>query len=277
MDTHLVYRLLFFVLTIVVLCGCEIKFPKMDIRASRRERLRINLSLIAIDWVLVRLTLGALPIALSAVVQEKGWGLLNLWSGSAFSKIAITVVFLDLTIYIQHVLFHATPLFWRFHKVHHSDLVLDFSTGVRFHPVEILLSLFIKSLAILAIGAEPLGVLIFEVALNTGSLFNHSNVCIPAHFDRFLRWIVITPDAHRIHHSTKMRETNSNFGFTVSIWDRVFGTLRNTPNGDDLFQVEIGLQTYKSNGHMGLVRLLRLPFLKEDQGYSFDKNEQPHV
>jgi sterol desaturase/sphingolipid hydroxylase (fatty acid hydroxylase superfamily) len=277
METNQIIRLVFFLFVILAMGLWEYRHPKKDIAQTRTSRLRTNFSLIALDWLLARFTLGAVPIALSILSAQRGWGLLNLVGAPDILKIVATIAFLDLTIYLQHVLFHVTPWLWRLHKVHHSDGALDFSTGLRFHPLEIMISLGIKAFAILAFGAHPTGVLVFEILLNASSLFNHSNIEIAPRVDRALRWIIVTPDVHRIHHSTKQIETNSNFGFMVPWWDRLFKTWRGQPTGKELRAVTIGLNEYNSRPHLGLPDLIVLPFQSTEQSYSFDKNEPPKV
>jgi sterol desaturase/sphingolipid hydroxylase (fatty acid hydroxylase superfamily) len=169
----------------------------------------------------------------------------------------VTLLGLDCTLYVQHVLFHALPVLWRLHRMHHADLDVDATTGLRFHPIEILLSLGCKAAVVVLLGAVPWAVVAFEVLLNAAAVFNHGNVALPERLDRWLRWIVVTPDMHRVHHSTRVVETNSNFGFSVSWWDRLCGTYRAQPV---LGQVgmDIGLSDYRTPLHLG--QLLLLPF-----------------
>jgi sterol desaturase/sphingolipid hydroxylase (fatty acid hydroxylase superfamily) len=199
--------------------------------------------------------------------SERGVGLLHwvplpIWAGAA-----ATILVLDLAIYFQHVMFHAVPTLWRLHRVHHADLGFDATTGLRFHPIEIFLSLGLKSAVVVLLGAVPWAVVAFEVLLNASSIFNHGNVEIPERLDRRLRWAIVTPDMHRIHHSARVEETNSNFGFSVSWWDRIFGTYRQAPV---LGQVgmEIGLSEYRTPLHLGA--LLALPFKGTAGRYTFE-------
>ncbi len=166
---------------------------------------------------------------------------------------------LDFTLYLQHVLFHAIPTLWRLHMVHHTDLDFDVTTGVRFHPLEIILSMGIKLIAVITLGPSPLAVLLFEVALNTTSLFNHSNIYVPLKADRVLRLFVVTPEMHRVHHSVIIQETNSNFGFSIPWWDRMFGTYRPQPAKGHVDMV-IGLAQYREPQHLNLWQLIILPF-----------------
>jgi sterol desaturase/sphingolipid hydroxylase (fatty acid hydroxylase superfamily) len=173
---------------------------------------------------------------------------------------------MDLAIYLQHVMFHAVPALWRLHRMHHADQEFDVTTGVRFHPVEVLLSMVLKFVVIVAAGAPALAVLLFEIALNATSMFSHSNVSIPLWLDRVLRWIVVTPDMHRVHHSVVVRETNSNFGFNLPWWDRVFGTYRDQPAaGHD--NMTIGIKQFREPGEQRLDRMLTQPFREDDRDY----------
>ena len=187
--------------------------------------------------------------------QSKGWGLFNILPLPAWLAIPAAVLLLDLTIYGQHVAFHAVPLLWRLHRMHHADLEFDVTTGLRFHPGEILLSMAIKFAAVAVLGAPPLAVLIFEILLNATSLFNHGNVRLPLGLDRILRLIVVTPDMHRVHHSIDRRETDSNFGFNVPWWDRLFGTYRAQPAlGHE--RMTIGIDKFRDPRELRLDRML---------------------
>ena len=169
-------------------------------------------------------------VGLALLVEARRWGLFHAFGVPAWVAIPLAVILLDLAIYLQHVLFHAVPALWRLHRMHHADLEFDVTTGTRFHPIEILLSMVIKlGVVIAALGTPAVAVLIFEVLLNATSMFNHGNVRMPERLDRVLRWIVVTPDMHRVHHSIEVRETNSNFGFNLPWWDRLFGTYRDQP------------------------------------------------
>jgi sterol desaturase/sphingolipid hydroxylase (fatty acid hydroxylase superfamily) len=205
--------------------------PRRRLTTSRPLRWSSNLGLTALNALALRflVPLGAVGTALLA--QERGWGLLNNVALPAWLAVALAVVALDLVLYLQHVMFHAVPALWRLHRVHHADLDFDTTTGVRFHTLEVLLSMGIKMAAVVLLGAPPLAVLLFEVILNASSMFNHGNVRLPAWLDRALRLVLVTPDMHRVHHSAVPRETNSNFGFNVPWWDFLFGTYRAQPAG----------------------------------------------
>lgn len=229
MDYEPYLRLAFFVGTLLAMGVWEQLAPRRALRVGRGWRWASNLALVAINTLLVRslAALGAVGIAITAA--ERGWGLFNNVALPAWAAALLSFVLLDLAIYLQHVMFHAVPVLWRLHRVHHADLDVDVTTGLRFHTVEILLSLGIKAAAIVLFGPPAVAVLAFEVALNATSLFNHSNVALPAWLDRALRLVVVTPDMHRIHHSALREETNSNYGFNLPWWDYLLGTYRNVP------------------------------------------------
>lgn len=236
--------------------------------APRKQRVDIlgrrwkdNLGLVAADTLIVRLLIPVLPVSLAFAAAENGWGLLNYINLSPPASWLITVIVLDFIIYIQHVLFHVLPLLWRLHKVHHSDLDIDVTTGIRFHPVEILISMGIKLTAVAAFGFPAGAVLLFEVLLNATSLFNHANAYIPRGLDRIIRLLIVTPDMHRVHHSVIMEESDRNFGFNFSWWDRLFGTYQAQPSaGHD--GMTIGLADIR-RPH-SFFRLLAMPFVKPE-------------
>lgn len=218
-----------------------------------------NLGLVAVASLLVRLSFGTAAIGVALLAEKRAWGVLNQLEMPTALAVVASVFALDLAIYLQHVMFHAVPLLWRLHMVHHADLDFDVTTGLRFHPLEILVSMGIKMALVLLIGAPPVGVLIFEVLLNATSMFNHGNVKMPAGVDRVLRWFVVTPDMHRVHHSTDPRETNSNFGFNLACWDRLLGTYLDQPHaGHDA--IEIGLEQFRKREPQSLWWMLTLPF-----------------
>lgn len=215
-------------ITLVIGCSAaEYLWPRKKRTSTRAKRWPINYGMMTLGFVLARLTIGAVPIALAAQAEAGQWGLLG-WLGFGSLPpiwgILATAIIMDGAIYGQHVLFHKVPFFWRFHRVHHLDTDLDASSGLRFHPLEAFMSLMIKIAVVALLGAYATGVLIFEIALNGGALFNHANMRLGPRLDRLLRPLIVTPDMHRVHHSTIGGETNSNYGFCLSIWDRWFGT-----------------------------------------------------
>jgi len=205
--------------------------------------------------------------------ESRGWGLFNALAWPAWTELLLALLVLDLAIYLQHRLFHYVPVLWRLYRLHHADLDVDMATGARFHPIEILLSLGIKFLVIVPLGASPLVVLLFEIALNATSMFNHSNVRIPSRVERGLRWLLVTPDMHRVHHSILRRETDSNFGFNLPWWDRLFGTYRHQPEaGHDA--MTLGIEQFRDPKELRLHRMLGQPFRNDG---SHRKGARPPV
>ncbi len=258
-------RLAVFLLLFALLALAEHLRPRRPLSVSKPARWRVNLAIVAIDTLVARLLLPVAPFALAAWLQGRGWGLFNALSFSGPLAILAGILLLDLTIYSQHRLFHRTPLLWRIHRMHHTDLDLDVSSGTRFHPVEIILSLAIKLVAVAIFGIAPQAVLLFEITLNACAMFNHANLDLPPALDRLLRLIIVTPDMHRVHHSVIVRETDSNFGFNLPWWDRLFGSYRAQPR-DGHLGMSIGLKEWRSQPELGLWLLLRLPFIAKIPG-----------
>jgi sterol desaturase/sphingolipid hydroxylase (fatty acid hydroxylase superfamily) len=254
-------RLTCFAGVLALLALAELLAPRRPLTVRRPARWASNLGLVGLNSLVVRLLvpLGAVGTALLA--EQRGWGLFHNVDLPCWLAVVLAVVLLDLAIYLQHVLFHAVPLLWRLHRVHHADLDFDATTGVRFHTLEILLSLGIKMAAVVLLGAPAMAVLLFEVLLNATSLFNHANLRLPAWLDRVARLFVVTPDMHRVHHSVLPAETNSNFGFNLPWWDRIFGTYRAQPAAGHE-DMTIGLE-WPRDEHTAdrLHRMLLLPFL----------------
>jgi sterol desaturase/sphingolipid hydroxylase (fatty acid hydroxylase superfamily) len=239
----------------------ELLAPRRRLTVGRPARWASNLGLVALDTLAVRMLipLGAMGVALLA--HERGWGLFNNIALPEWPAAALSVVLLDLAIYLQHVLFHAVPLLWRLHMVHHADLDFDVTTGVRFHVLEILLSMLIKMAVVILLGAPVMGVLVFEVLLNATSMFGHGNVRLPAWLDRVLRLFVVTPEMHRVHHSVHVRETNSNFGFNLPWWDFLFGTYKDQP-ADGHEGMTVGLEQFRDARRADRLHwMLLLPFI----------------
>jgi len=251
-------RLIFFFTVLFVMALAEWMAPKRDLRLGRK-RWPANLTMVALDALIVRLVLpvGAMGAALWA--NEMHFGLLHWLGWSDAVAVVGAVILLDLAIYGQHILFHAVPVLWRFHLVHHADRDIDVTTGLRFHPVEMILSMLIKISIVIALGAPVLAVVVFEVILNAMAMFNHANVRLPKRLDAGLRLLLVTPDVHRVHHSILRVETNSNYGFNLSVWDRLFGTYRAQPQaGHD--KMLIGLEHLQDAPTHRLSFMLRLPF-----------------
>ncbi len=241
----------------------ELVAPRRALTTSKSKRWFCNLAILALNPVAVRLTFPVLPVGLAWIAQERGWGLLNQVMLPTWAEIIIGLLLLDFIIYLQHVFFHAIPVLWRLHMVHHADLDLDVTSGLRFHPLEIILSMGIKLVVVGALGPAPAAVLVFETVLNATAMFSHSNVAVPLAVDEWLRLLVVTPDMHRVHHSVILKETNSNFGFNVPWWDRLLGTYRDQPLKGHADMV-IGLARFRDSKLLGLGRLIKLPFLKKD-------------
>lgn len=236
--------------------------PRRRLTVGRRLRWPGNLGILAIDIVAVRLLVPTAAVGVALIAAAHGWGLFNMLGLPAWAAIPVGVIVLDLVIYTQHVVFHHVPLLWRLHRMHHADLDIDVTTGVRFHPLEILLSLAIKMAAVVVLGVPAPAVLIFEVLLNATSMFNHSNVVLPPRLDLVARWIVVTPQMHQVHHSIERAETDSNFGFNLPWWDRLFGTYRAQPAAGEQ-GMTIGLPIFRDGAELGIVRLLTQPFRKD--------------
>jgi sterol desaturase/sphingolipid hydroxylase (fatty acid hydroxylase superfamily) len=250
----------FFLGILVLMAVWELLAPRRHLQTSKSMRWFSNLGIVFIDTLALRLLLPFFAVDVAILAEKGGWGLLNNVSLPYWLKVTIGVVVLDLAIYLQHVVFHGLPILWRLHMMHHSDLDFDVTTGVRFHPIEILLSMGIKMVAVFLVGISALGVLIFEVLLNATSMFNHGNVRLAASIDRVLRLFVVTPEMHRVHHSVIIRETNSNFGFNLPWWDRLFGTYKNQPAAGHV-EMTIGLSHFRDPERLTLPWLLVLPFI----------------
>jgi sterol desaturase/sphingolipid hydroxylase (fatty acid hydroxylase superfamily) len=247
-----------FLCVFAILAITEILAPRRRQSVSKFQRWRTNLTIVALNPISVALVFPLLPIGLALLASEQNWGLLNQFVMPSWLKVVLGFLLLDLTVYTQHVLHHALPALWRLHMVHHADLDFDVTTGLRFHPIEIVISMAIKLAAVAALGTPPVAVLIFEVALNATSMFNHSNIRIPIKVDQALRLMVVTPDMHRVHHSVIIQETNSNFGFNLPWWDRLFGTYKNQPDKEHTDMV-IGLAQFRDQRKLSLPHLLILP------------------
>jgi len=258
--TETTIRLGVFITVLVLMMMLEYWLPakKAGLRASKRWV--GNFGLLIVGSVLVRLMVPLGLIGLAVYVNKQSWGLFNLIELPLWCSFVASWLLLDIVIYWQHRLFHRVPLLWRLHKVHHADIHVDASTGLRFHPVEILLSIIIKGIAVAAIGAPAIAVIVFEITLNGFSLFNHANLRLPKKVEKFARLFVITQMLHRIHHSQEVAETDTNFGFSVSWWDRLFGSYRGESlKGDAL--IDLGLKEYpRSSQNAAFWALLKMPF-----------------
>lgn len=256
---------------LIAMALAELAAPRRRLTVKKPTRWLSNLGLVALNTVAVRALLPMGAVATALIAETRGWGILHQVVLPGWLDVVLAVIGLDLAIYLQHVLFHAVPLLWRLHMVHHADLDFDVTTGLRFHTIEILLSMGIKMMAVVWIGAPALAVLIFEVLLNATSMFSHGNVRLPLALDRLLRLVLVTPDMHRVHHSILPRETNSNFGFNLPWWDFLFGTYRAQPSRGHN-DMTIGLAQYREETRANRLHwMLALPFIGETGNYPINR------
>ncbi|WP_439150424.1 sterol desaturase family protein [Sulfitobacter sp.] len=266
-------RLIVFFGILIGMAAWELAAPQRRVEIPRLVRWSNNLALVALDAVLVRFLFPVVAVGLAVIAQENGWGLLNQLSIPTWVVTILAILALDLAIYLQHVLFHAVPVLWRLHRVHHADLEFDVTTGVRFHPFEIVISMAIKLLLILALGPSAIAVLFFEILLNGASLFNHSNVRLPPKLDAALRLFIVTPDMHRVHHSILPSETNSNFGFNLPWWDWILGAYLAQPSAGHT-GMTIGIEQFRTKRDLWLDHLLFQPFRGPASGYPINRTSQ---
>ena len=277
-QVEIIVRLSFFAGMLLIISVWELAAPRRRLAATKIPRWTSNLGLVALNTVAVRLLIPVTAVAAAIFAESRGWGLLHLVDWPSWLEVVLAVLAFDLAIYLQHVMFHAVPALWRLHMVHHADLDFDVTTGLRFHTVEILLSALIKLAVVVVIGPAALAVVIFEVLLNATAMFNHSNVQIPARVDMLLRWFVVTPDMHRVHHSVIRRETNSNFGFNLPWWDFVLGTYRAQPAmGHE--GMTIGITSLRDESRVDrLPGMLLLPFESNPGPYAINRqDDQPSI
>ncbi|MDA0369259.1 MAG: sterol desaturase family protein [Proteobacteria bacterium] len=268
-----IIRLGVFAGVLVIMAAWEAVAPRRQ-DVTRLVRWSNNLGIVVLNTIVLRLVFPAAAVGFAAVAQTEGWGLFNVINASLWASFVVSLAALDLAIYVQHVTFHAVPVLWRLHRMHHADLGFDVTTGLRFHPVEILLSMAFKIAVIAALGPPAAAVLVFEVVLNATAMFNHGNVRMPRGLDSILRLFVVTPDMHRVHHSIIPAETNSNFGFNIPWWDRWFGTYRAQPAaGHDA--MTIGIEQFRTERDRWLDRMLVQPLLGPASGYPINRDESP--
>lgn len=259
MSNEPVIRVAFFLGIFIVVAAWETMAPRRARQLPRRARWPANLGIVILNTTLVRLLLPTTAVAFALLGEQRGWGLLNNLDLPYWAAVILAILALDLAIYLQHVLFHVVPALWWLHRMHHADLDIDVTTGARFHPIEIAASMILKLGAIAALGAPAEAVLAFEIILNATAMFNHANLRLPGGLDRVLRWIVVTPDMHRVHHSIVRRETNSNFGFNLPWWDRLFGTYRALPAAGHE-AMTIGIEQFRAPREQRLDHMLTQPF-----------------
>ncbi|MEK7207335.1 MAG: sterol desaturase family protein [Pseudomonadota bacterium] len=266
-------RLSFFLGILVAMAGWEFVAPRRTLILARPARWASNLGIVFLNSVLLRVIFPVGAVGVAAFAAGQGWGLLNHFALPYAAAVLLSVVALDFAIYLQHVMFHAVPALWRLHRMHHADLDFDVTTGARFHPIEIILSMLIKFAVIVVLGAPVLAVIVFEVLLNATAMFNHSNVRIPLALDRIIRWFIVTPDMHRVHHSILGHETNSNFGFNLPLWDRLFGTYRDQPElGHE--KMTIGIRDFRAPQQADrLAGMLLIPFRGAVTDYAINRRD----
>lgn len=262
-------RLTAFLGVLAAMALWEIAAPRRRRDFPRVIRWTNNLALVIVDTVILRLTFPILAVGLALMGEDRGWGLFNNLDIPVWAAALVSMLLLDLAIYLQHVLFHAVPALWRLHRMHHADLDFDATSGLRFHPVEIAISMAIKLAVVAALGPPAFAVLLFEVILNATALFNHANINLPVSIDRWLRWAVVTPDMHRVHHSVDPRETNSNYGFNLPWWDRLLGTYVAQPAKGHT-EMQIGIEQFRTKRDLWIDRMLVQPIRGSASGHALD-------
>ena len=263
-------RLCFFVGIFASVAVFEVVSPRRQLTISKTGRWFANLGIVVINTIVLRLLFPAAAVGTAIFASNQGWGFFNYYNVPYWFSVVISVVFLDFIIYLQHVMFHAVPGLWKVHMMHHADLDFDLTTGTRFHPVEIVISMLIKYAAVVVIGAPALAVIIFEILLNGTAMFNHGNLYLPLGLDRVLRLIVVTPDMHRVHHSIYPNETSSNYGFNLPWWDRLLGTYKAQPTkGHE--GMTIGLRQFRDSSRLTLPWILALPFVGAQGNYAINR------
>ena len=265
-------RLAFLFSILAIMAAWEVAAPRRRQDIPRLLRWSNNLGVVVIDTVLVRMAFPVLAVGMASLAVERDWGLLNTFQIPGWIAFLVSLLLFDLAIYLQHVMFHAVPALWRLHRMHHADLEFDVTTGLRFHPLEILISMGIKLGLVAVFGPPAVAVLVFEVLLNGTSMFNHSNIRLPLRVDRFLRLIVVTPDMHRVHHSILPTETNSNFGFNLPWWDRLMGTYRAQPR-EGHEGMTIGIEQFRTPRDLWLDRMLIQPLRGPASGYPINRDK----
>lgn len=266
-------RLTAFLGVLAAIALWEIAAPRRRRDFPRVIRWTNNLALVIVDTVILRLTFPILAVGLAVMAEDRGWGLFNNLDIPVWGAALVSMLLLDLAIYLQHVMFHAVPALWRLHRMHHADLDFDATTGLRFHPVEIVISMAIKLAVVAALGPPAFAVLLFEVILNATALFNHANINLPVWIDRRLRWVLVTPDMHRVHHSVDPRETNSNYGFNLPWWDRLLGTYVAQPAKGHT-EMQIGIEQFRTKRDLWIDRMLVQPIRGSASGHALDISSQ---
>jgi len=271
LENEQTIRLGFFFGVFVLVALWELASPQRVPKLTRRQRWTANMGLVFLNTVILRLVFPVAAVGVAALSAERGWGVLNLVSVPYWLAVLLAVVAMDFVIWLQHVMVHAIPALWRLHRVHHADLDYDLTTGARFHPLEIMLSMGIKFATIVLLGAPVLAVVVFEVLLSACAMFNHGNIRLSPKVDRVLRWLLVTPDMHRVHHSVEDDESNSNFGFNLTWWDRLFGTYADQPRAGQQ-GMTIGIHGHTDPQEVDRLRgMLAMPFEGRVTGYAINR------
>lgn len=266
-------RMGFFFGMLIIIGLWEVVAPRRALTVSKTVRWINNLGLVFLNSFILRLLFPMAAVGVASLAHQQGWGLFNYFEISFWIAVIASVIIMDFVIYIQHVMVHAIPVLWRLHRVHHADLDYDVTTGARFHTIEIILSMLIKFATILLLGPPVVAVIIFEVILNATAMFNHGNIGLPKTLDKYLRFLLVTPDMHRVHHSVEDDEANSNFGFSLSWWDRLFGTYRDQPRGGHI-DMTIGINKFREPKQVAwLPGMLALPFVGKMSGYVINRRQ----
>jgi sterol desaturase/sphingolipid hydroxylase (fatty acid hydroxylase superfamily) len=263
----------FFFGILIIMASWEYLAPRRVLTVSKPIRWINNIALVFLNSFVVRLVLQIAAVGIATFAEKNGWGIFNYFDFPFWAAALISIIAMDFIIYLQHVMVHAIPTLWRLHRVHHADLDFDVTTGSRFHPLEIILSMLIKFATIIVLGPPVVAVIMFEIILNMTAMFNHSNVKLPIGFDRVLRFVLVTPDMHRVHHSVEDDEANSNFGFSLPWWDRLFGTYRDQPRGGHENMI-IGIHKIRDMKQVSwLPGMLMIPFKGKVSGYAINRRE----
>ena len=266
-------RMSFFFGMLLLIGLWELLAPKRALTVSKAIRWTNNLGLVFMNSVILRLLFPAAAVGVATLASEQGWGLFNYYDVPFWLAVVAAVIIMDFVIYVQHVMVHSIPVLWRLHRVHHADLDYDVTTGARFHPLEIILSMLIKFATILLLGPSIVAVIIFEIMLNATAMFNHGNIGLPKTLDKVVRWFLVTPDMHRVHHSTEDDEANSNFGFSLTWWDRLLGTYREAPRAGQI-GMTIGINKFRDPKQVAwLPGMLALPFIGKMSGYVINRRQ----
>jgi len=262
---ELVIRFSAFLAVFSVMALWEVAASRRERAFSRWVRWPSNLGIVVLNTGVLRVLFPTATVGVALAAEQAGWGIFNVVGLSGWVEVVLAVVLLDFAIWLQHVLVHFIPVLWRLHRMHHADLDYDVTTGARFHPIEVVISMGLKLMVVSALGAPAVAVVIFEVLLNASAMFNHANVRLASALDRMLRLLIVTPDMHRVHHSVIKKETNSNYGFCLSVWDRMFDTYRDQPEGGHE-GMTLGIEQFRTQGDLLLNRMLAQPFRGRTSG-----------